>query len=57
MRVGQKILGLREGTTALDGLKFPTRPFYRGNPWFLPAAVTWYRWVDQFELRQAARSR
>ncbi|MEP4037987.1 FAD-binding oxidoreductase [Pseudophaeobacter sp.] len=57
MRVGQKILGLSEGATALDGLKFPTRPFYRGTPWFLPAAVTWYRWQDQFELRQAARSR
>lgn len=56
MRVGQKILGLSEGATALDGLKFPTRPFYRGNPWFLPAAVTWYRWQDKFELHRAARN-
>lgn len=56
MRVGQKILGLSEGATALDGLKFPTRPFYRGTPWFLPAAVSWYRWKDQLELHRAARN-
>ncbi|WP_157041222.1 hypothetical protein [Roseobacter sp. MED193] len=42
--------------TALDGLKFPTRPFYRGTPWFLPAAVSWYRWKDQLELHRAARN-
>ena len=55
MRTGQKILGLDEGKTSLDNLPFPTRPFYRGNPWFLPAAVTWYRWCDQFQYKQAAR--
>lgn len=55
MRVGQKILGQAEGKTALDELPFPTRPFYRGNPWFLPAAVTWYRWIDNIQYRQASR--
>ena len=29
-RIGQQVLGLREGRTALDGLDFPTRPFYTG---------------------------
>ncbi len=55
MRVGQKILGKAAGKTALDGLPFPTRPLYRGNPWFLPAAVTWYRWIDKIQYRQASR--
>ncbi|SEK71098.1 Glycine/D-amino acid oxidase [Roseovarius nanhaiticus] len=46
MRMGQKVLGLKEGQTAFDDLPFPTRPFYTGRPWFLPAAVAWYRWND-----------
>ncbi|MGH6718021.1 MAG: NAD(P)/FAD-dependent oxidoreductase [Alphaproteobacteria bacterium] len=31
-----KVLGDKGATTAFDGLPFPTRPFYAGNPWFLP---------------------
>lgn len=46
MRVGQQVLGLKEGRTALDGLAFQTRPFYTGNPWFLAASVRYYRWRD-----------
>lgn len=46
MRTGQQALGLPEGHTAFDDIPFPTRPFYTGNPWFLPAAVAWYRWRD-----------
>lgn len=56
MRAGQKVLGLPEGTTAFDGLPFPTRPLYRGKPWFLPAAVAWYRWKDQRQVQRALRS-
>ena len=55
MRAGQKVLGLREGITAFDGLPFPTRPLYQGKPWFLPAAVAWYRWKDQRQFRKALR--
>lgn len=47
MRLGQQLLGRREGATAFDGLPFPTRPFYRGNPWFLAPAILYYRWRDQ----------
>jgi len=54
MRLGQKVLGLGEGRTAFDDLPFPTRPLYTGKPWFLPATVAWYRWLDQFEYRRAA---
>lgn len=47
MRVGQQVLGLREGRTAFDGLSFATRPFYYGRPWFLGAFVAYYRWRDR----------
>ena len=54
MRTGQKVLGLAEGRTALDDLPKPTRPFYTGRPWFLPAAVGYYRWLDDRQCRAAA---
>ena len=47
MRVGQSVLGLAEGRTGLHEAPFPTRPFYRGNPWFLAPAVAYYRWRDR----------
>ena len=53
-RTGQRLLGLAEGRTAFDDLPFPTRPFYAGRPWFLPAAVAWYRLRDRAECRLAA---
>jgi hypothetical protein len=46
MRVGQPILGLKEGRTAFDGLSFQTRPFYMGNPWFLAPSIMYCRWRD-----------
>jgi glycine/D-amino acid oxidase-like deaminating enzyme len=46
MRIGQQVVGKKEGATAFDGLTFPTRPYYWGNPWFLGAAVAYYRWRD-----------
>jgi glycine/D-amino acid oxidase-like deaminating enzyme len=56
MRTGQRILGLAEGATAFDDLPFPTRPLYTGKPWFLPAAVAWYRWQDTRQYRRAAHA-
>lgn len=50
MRIGQRVLGTAEGRTALDGLRFPTRPLYTGNPWFLGAAVAYYRMRDRMGL-------
>lgn len=47
MRIGQQVLGLDEGRTAMDGLAFQTRPFYTGNPWFLAPSVFYYRWRDR----------
>jgi glycine/D-amino acid oxidase-like deaminating enzyme len=48
MRIGQQVLGLKEGHTALDGLPFQTRPFYTGNPWVLAPSIRYYRWLDSF---------
>ncbi len=47
MRIGQQMLGRKDGDTAFDGLRFQTRPFYRGDPWFLAAAVAYHRWRDR----------
>jgi glycine/D-amino acid oxidase-like deaminating enzyme len=46
LKVAQKILGLAEGATAFDSAAFPTVPFYRGNPWFVPLAMRYFRWRD-----------
>jgi len=46
-RIGQQVLGRKEGTTAFDGLPFATRPYYWGRPWFLAPAVAYYRWRDR----------
>jgi glycine/D-amino acid oxidase-like deaminating enzyme len=45
-RVGQQMVGLREGRTALDSLPFPSRPYYFGTPWFLAPSVLAYRTFD-----------
>jgi glycine/D-amino acid oxidase-like deaminating enzyme len=45
-RIGQQMLGLKEGRTALDGLPFPSRPYYHGKPWFLAPSVFAYRVID-----------
>jgi glycine/D-amino acid oxidase-like deaminating enzyme len=47
MRIGQQVLGRKEGKTAFDGLRFETRPFYHGNPWFLAPSIMYYRWRDK----------
>ena len=46
-RIGQQMLGLKEGATALDGLPFASRPFYWATPWFLAPSVAYYRWRDR----------
>jgi glycine/D-amino acid oxidase-like deaminating enzyme len=50
MRIAQQMLGLPEGRTALDGLPFPSRPYYHGRPWFLGASVLAYRLLDSVGL-------
>ena len=56
MRTGQKVLGLPEGHTAFDDVPHPTRPLYTGTPWFLPAAVSYYRWQDRRAYDRALKA-
>ncbi|MDN3563342.1 FAD-binding oxidoreductase [Paeniroseomonas aquatica] len=52
--VAMKLAGAANDRFALDGLPFPTRPFYAGNPaWVLPLIGGWYRLRDRID-RMAA---
>ncbi|MGQ7844429.1 NAD(P)/FAD-dependent oxidoreductase [Granulosicoccus sp. 3-233] len=51
MKLGQRVLNLSTGETALDDVPFRSRPFYRGKPWFLPPLVAWYRCQDEWQRR------
>lgn len=45
-----KIAGAGNADFALDGLPFPTRPAYAGNPaWVLPFIGSWYRVRDHMD--------
>ncbi len=50
MRIGQQVLGKKEGKTALDGVRFQTRPLYAGNPWFLAPSIFYYRLRDKLPI-------
>lgn len=45
-----KIAGAGNAGFALDGLPFPDRALYKGNPdWFLPVVGAWYRLRDRID--------
>lgn len=50
-RAALKLAGAaNDGPFALDGLPFPTRPFYKGDPsWVLPIVGGWYRLRDRLD--------
>ncbi|MEZ5837000.1 MAG: FAD-binding oxidoreductase [Geminicoccaceae bacterium] len=50
MKTGRAVLGQADAATGLGETDFPTRPFYSGKPWFLPAAVQFYRLRDRLGL-------
>lgn len=47
MKTGLSILAAEGAETGLQRIGFPTRPMYRGKPWFLPLAVEYYRLRDR----------
>lgn len=49
-KMGYRLLG-SEGHTVFAEIPFKTRPLYSGKPWFLPAVVAGYRWLDRRECR------
>lgn len=48
-KLARRILGAAGGDTAFAGPDFPTRPLYRGDPWFLPLVGAGYRALDRFD--------
>lgn len=50
-KIAQQILGDPEGRTVFSHDRFPTMPFYRGRPWFLPAAMKYFDWKDKKTAR------
>jgi glycine/D-amino acid oxidase-like deaminating enzyme len=46
-KIALQMLGKGEGKTALDALAFPTKPLYRGTPWFLPIILRWHSLADR----------
>ena len=44
-----KILGDGEQTSVFDERPFPTKPFYTGNPWFLPMVGSYFRALDRLD--------
>ena len=52
MKLGKKVIGDKNGSTAFDDVKLPTRPFYNGRPWFLPAIVELYKFRDTREIKK-----
>lgn len=50
-KLGHKMLDEHDkGRTAFDDLPFDTRPFYTGNPWFMPIVLNWHRLADRIGL-------
>jgi glycine/D-amino acid oxidase-like deaminating enzyme len=45
-----KIIGDPAGDSAFEGQKFSAIPFYKGNPWFLPGVLLWYKLRDTLNI-------
>ena len=45
-------MGEADAATGFDKRGFPTRPFYSGEPWFLPMAVGYYNLRDRWDARR-----
>ena len=49
-----KILGKANRPCPFDELPFPSRPFYTGQPWFLPIVSSYYALRDRIDRSRAA---
>lgn len=54
LKLAEQILGKAEGATVFGATRFPTLPFYGGNPWFVPLAMRWFDWQDARFARKGA---
>jgi glycine/D-amino acid oxidase-like deaminating enzyme len=48
-QTARKIAGQANYECAFDAPDFPAHPMYSGNPWFLPAVGSWYRFRDNVD--------
>ena len=49
-KAAQMVLGRAHDAQSLFGRRtIPTRPFYNGKPWFLPAIIRWYGLKDRIK--------
>jgi glycine/D-amino acid oxidase-like deaminating enzyme len=48
-QTARKISGVANRASAYDTEEFPDHPLYNGNPWFLPALGSWYRFRDTLD--------
>lgn len=46
-KVALKLIGHEDAATVFDNREFPTLPLYSGNPWFIPAVMSWYDAKDR----------
>ncbi len=56
-QIGLKILRQQNRPCGLDSTAFPTLPFYRGRPWFLPAVGAYYNLRDRLDQTLAPLQR
>ncbi|MBN9028646.1 MAG: FAD-binding oxidoreductase [Rhizobiales bacterium] len=45
--IANRILGQGDTASVFDTGRFPTFPFYRGRPWFVPLAMRYFDWHDR----------
>lgn len=46
-KIALKMLG-EDGSTVFDQFEFPSKCFYSGNPWFMPAVLRWHSFADRW---------
>lgn len=50
-QTARKIARIPDYACDLDRPDFPSHPLYKGNPWFLPAIGSWYKFRDSIDRR------
>lgn len=50
--IANRITGHGDTRSVFDTGRFPTFPFYRGNPWFVPLAMRYFDWHDRRIARE-----
>ncbi len=49
-KIGLQVIGNKEGETPLANVKFQSRPYYNGKPWFLAPSIAVYQLRDKLPI-------